>query len=89
MTPVKAAEEHWWQKWSDPKPTPPPMTPSRSTVRAPIVLIALMLALAPRAGAQGLPDYEKPPVSYSATPPADAVAALQRRLDAKIGRAHV
>mgnify|MGYP003349586266 FL=1 len=60
------------------------MTPSRSTVRAPIVLIALMLALAPRAGAQGLPDYEKPPVSYSATPPADAVAALQRRLDATL-----
>ena len=44
---------------------------------------AALLALGPAgAAAQGLPDYEKPPVSYSATAPADAIAAIQRRLDA-------
>jgi len=44
---------------------------------------AALLALGPAgAAAQGLPDYEKPPVSYSATAPADAIAGIQRRLDA-------
>lgn len=43
-----------------------------------------MTACGFRAAAQGMPDYEKPPVSYSATPPADAVAALHRRLDATL-----
>lgn len=32
--------------------------------------------------AQSIPDYEQPPVSYSASTPQDAVAALQRRLTA-------
>ena len=45
--------------------------------------LAALLAVHPvGAVAQGLPDYEKPPVSYSATAPADAIAAIQRRLDA-------
>jgi hypothetical protein len=30
--------------------------------------------------AQGQPDYEQPPVSYSATTPSDAVTALQKRV---------
>ena len=45
-------------------------------------LAALLTLGAAGAAAQGLPDYEKPPVSYSATAPADAIAAIQRRLDA-------
>ncbi len=39
-----------------------------------------MLASAALGLAQGVPDYEKPPVNYSASTPNDAVAALQRRL---------
>lgn len=46
------------------------------------VFAALLTLGAAGAAAQGLPDYEKPPVSYSATAPADAIAAIQRRLDA-------
>lgn len=46
---------------------------------APVVLLAVQPF---GAVAQGLADYEKPPVSYSATAPADAIAAIQRRLDA-------
>ena len=48
----------------------------------PRALIALgaTLATALIGRAQGVPDYEKPPVSYSASTPTDAVAALQRRL---------
>lgn len=44
--------------------------------------LGLGLGLAPTGRAQGVPEYEKPPVNYSATPPADAIAALQRRLAA-------
>lgn len=40
-----------------------------------------VLGLAPLlAQAQSTPDYEQPPVSYSATAPKDAIIALQRRL---------
>lgn len=46
------------------------------------VFAALLTLGAASTAAQGLPDYEKPPVSYSATAPADAIAAIQRRLDA-------
>jgi hypothetical protein len=48
----------------------------------PSAFAALLTLGAAGAAAQGLPDYEKPPVSYSATAPADAIAAIQRRLDA-------
>jgi hypothetical protein len=44
---------------------------------------AVGLAGGPELRGQGVPDYEKPPVSYSATAPADAVAALQRRISAQ------
>jgi hypothetical protein len=43
-------------------------------------LVFLLAAAALRA--QGVPDFEKPPINYSATAPADAVAALQVRLAA-------
>ena len=38
------------------------------------------LAVAATVCAQGVPDYEQPPVSYSATPANDAFAKLQQRL---------
>jgi len=41
------------------------------------VLLALVPAVVP---AQGIPDYEQPPISYSATAPRDAVTALQQRI---------
>ncbi len=47
--------------------------------------LPLIAALGPApstAYAQSNPDYEQPPVSYSATAPQDAVTALQRRLSA-------
>ena len=40
-------------------------------------LLALVPSLVP---AQGIPDYEQPPISYSATTPRDAFAALQQRI---------
>ena len=43
---------------------------------------AAALALAAGARAQSNPDYEQPPVAYSATAPADALAALQPRIAA-------
>lgn len=48
------------------------------------MILRLLLLGAAAAGlrAQGVPDYEKPPISYSETAPADAVAALQRRIAA-------
>ena len=46
----------------------------------PRFLILLFTVSALRA--QGTPDYEKPPISYSETAPADAVVALQKRLAA-------
>ena len=48
-----------------------------------LAFAALLGLRAAGAAAQGLPDYEKPPVSYSATAPADAITAIQRRLDAR------
>ncbi|MDP3070616.1 MAG: hypothetical protein Q8N18_10020 [Opitutaceae bacterium] len=48
-----------------------------------MMLRLLLLCLAAAAArAQGVPDYEKPPISYSETAPTDAVAALQRRIAA-------
>jgi hypothetical protein len=44
----------------------------------------LVLAAAVATGrAQGVPEYEKPPVNYSASTPADAVAAWQHRIAAR------
>jgi len=58
------------------------MTAPRPARWPSIALRFLLTAVPFRAVAQGMPDYEKPPVNYSATPPVDAIAALQRRLDA-------
>ncbi len=44
--------------------------------------LLLSLATAAAVHAQGVPDFEKPPISYSETTPDDAVTALQRRLAA-------
>lgn len=44
-------------------------------------LAAVLLVLAPVLCAQNLPDYEQPPVNYSATRPRDAVTRLQTRLE--------
>jgi hypothetical protein len=44
--------------------------------------LLLLLAGADSGRAQGVPEYEKPPVNYSAAVPADGIAALQRRLAA-------
>lgn len=51
---------------------------------SPRPLLAALLALAgvPVAPAQGTPDYERPPVRYSETEPADAVTAFRRRIAA-------
>jgi len=49
----------------------------RRAILALTALLALVPSLAP---AQGVPDYEQPPISYSATVPRDAFAALQRRI---------
>lgn len=54
-----------------------PLRPRPGRTAFSLVLAAILPAAAP---AQGVPDYEKPPVSYSATPPQDAVTTLQRRL---------
>lgn len=49
---------------------------------APTLSLALaVLVSAPFAQAQNTPDYEKPPVSYSASQPNDAIARLQQRID--------
>ena len=46
-----------------------------------VLSLGASLCLAPSfTQAQSVPDYEQPPVSYSATAPQDAVARLQRRL---------
>jgi hypothetical protein len=45
-------------------------------------LLLLALAGAAPGRAQGVPEYDKPPVNYSAAVPADGIAALQRRLAA-------
>ena len=49
---------------------------------APILLAAALAAGAGSVRAQNNPDYEQPPVSYSATKPQDAVARLQQRMAA-------
>lgn len=57
--------------------------PASLPARCRLLALGVLMAASPfHAVAQGTPDYEKPPVSYSATPPADAVVALRRRLDA-------
>ena len=46
-----------------------------------LLLLGLMLAVAAAsARAQGQPDYEQPPISYSASTPRDAIARLQTRI---------
>ncbi len=52
----------------------------RGRLRAAWVVLAGLAGGVATGRAQGVPDYEKPPVSYSATEPAGAIAALQRRL---------
>ena len=50
-----------------------------------LFLLGGMLAAATgSARAQGQPDYEQPPVSYSATTPSDAIARLQKRIDSGV-----
>ncbi|MBL9203144.1 MAG: hypothetical protein JNL39_21725 [Opitutaceae bacterium] len=44
--------------------------------------LLLFLPFAAALHGQGTPDFEKPPISYSESKPADAVAALQKRLAA-------
>lgn len=61
---------------------PPVRPPLRALPRRAALILALAAALPHPVRAQGVPDYEKPPVSYSATAPLDAVTALQRRLAA-------
>lgn len=46
------------------------------------VLAFILLPLLVRLAAQSVPDYEQPPLHYSTATPRDAVAALQRRLQA-------
>ena len=41
----------------------------------------MLSAAAGSAHAQGQPDYEQPPVSYSATTPRDAISRLQKRIE--------
>ncbi len=57
-------------------------TPRRPAPGRLALALALGLTLSSVALAQGVPDYEKPPVSYSATTPQDAATTLQRRLAA-------
>lgn len=45
-----------------------------------ILRLAALLATGAVAEGQSAPDYEQPPVAYSATAPADALAALQSRI---------
>lgn len=54
------------------------MKPHRSL----FLLAAFVSAAGGVARGQGQPDYEQPPVSYSATAPNDAITALQRRVAA-------
>jgi hypothetical protein len=42
---------------------------------------AVLAGTVPRASGQSTPDYEQPPVNYSATKPSDAVAQLQQRIE--------
>ncbi|MBL9212136.1 MAG: hypothetical protein JNL92_16880 [Opitutaceae bacterium] len=49
-----------------------------ASLRFPVLLLLLGTATLP---AQNVPDYEQPPVSYSATKPHDAAARLQVRLE--------
>ncbi len=46
------------------------------------MLLLLVLLATPVGRAQGVPDFEKPPIRYSETRPVDAIAALQRRMEA-------
>ena len=46
------------------------------------LLATLFVSVAASVRAQSTPDYELPPVSYSATAPQDAASKLQRRLEA-------
>lgn len=46
----------------------------------PLALVAILTA-STLTRAQNTPDYEKPPVNYSATKPNDAIARLQQRID--------
>ncbi len=46
------------------------------------LLVAVLVASAAPLLAQNQPDYEQPPVSYSASTPRDAVTALQQRMAA-------
>lgn len=48
--------------------------------RIPAPSVVLSVLLAASAAGQSTPDYEQPPVSYSATQPVDAVTRLQQRL---------
>lgn len=47
-----------------------------------LTLLCCLSLGAARASAQGVPDYERPPINYSATAPHDAVAQLERRIAA-------
>ncbi len=47
----------------------------------PLALAALCLAPV-RSAAQNVPDYEKPPVAYSATKPTELITRLQQRIEA-------
>src|SRR5688572_21590427 len=42
---------------------------------------AILAAGIGTAHAQGQPDYEQPPVSYSSTAPRDAIARIQKRIE--------
>ena len=57
------------------------MRPKKKNV-IPFWLPFIGLALVAPARAQSNPDYEQPPVAYSATAPADALAALHPRIAA-------
>jgi hypothetical protein len=54
------------------------MNASAAVLRALAAAVALGAVNAARG--QGGPDYERPPIAYSAATPADAVAALQQRI---------
>lgn len=58
------------------------MSHSRThTFRASIAIIALAVSISIARAAQGGPDYEQPPIRYSASTPKDAIMKLQPRIE--------
>ncbi len=79
---------------TEPQPVGPhpalPLLSSRATTRTALVVVTFVVAvalrlplpLAPQARAQGSPDYELPPIEYSASTPSNLITRLTPRLNA-------